>query len=285
MLLIPHSATPFWRVDNFGAPAASTVGVSLTPGASNTKGAWLQQFSAATVANDVYGFYLYIGSAVISAATRPMVIDVGIDPAGGTSYTAIVSDFIVGNCSGTTSQGVREYFFPLFIKAGSSVAIRAQCGSAATNAIRVAMRLYGQLSRPEAFRVGTFAETVGTVTNTLGSSFTPGSSGAWGSWASVGTTAKDLFWFQLGYQINNATIAAEVTDIELAVGNGTTFQTIAMDRIITTTSEVVNGVTHCHLNPFEGYMPVKAGSTLYVRGMCNAAPTTGYNCNVIGVGG
>jgi len=285
MLIVPHHPTATWRVDNFQAPAGSTLGVSVTPGASNVKGAWTQMFSAATVANDVHGFYLYVGSASTSAASKPMIFDIGIDPAGGTSYTAIITDFIVGGPSGTTSQGIRQHFFPMFIKAGSSVAVRSQTANATAGTMRVAMRLYGNLSQPEAFRVGTFSEKIGAVASSLGVSFTPGSTGVWGTRVSLGSTVNDLWWWQLGYQIDNATVNAEVTDIELSVGDGTTFQVISTHRLITTTSEVANGTHHPHLHPLESYMPLAAGSTLYVRGMCSAAPTTGYNCNVIGVGG
>ena len=286
MLLVPHSATPFWRVDNWGAgPATNTIGTSVAPGASNAEGAWTQLFSGATVANDVYGFYLNINGGASSASSKPHLLDIGIDPAGGTSYTSIMNNLVCGDAPAPTSQGNRAHFFPLFIKAGSSIAARVQGTAATAGTIRIAMRLYGRLSRPEGYRVGTFTETIGAITASNGVSFTPGSTGVWGSWTSVGTTAKDLWWWQLGIQIDNATIAAEVTWVELAVGDGTTFQTICLNQYIMTTSEVVGCSTHCNMNPFEGYMPVKAGSTLYVRGMCNLAPTTGYNCNVIGVGG
>ena len=285
MLLVPHSATPFWRTDCWATVAGSTLGTTFNSGGSNVEGTWTQMFSAATVANDVYGFYIYIGNVSSSAAARQTLLDIGIDPAGGTSYTAIITDFVVGGPSGTSSQGSREHFFPLFIKAGSSIAVRSQTADA-SGSLRVGIRLYGQVTRPEGIRVGTFTETIGAVASSKGVSFTPGGSGAWGSRVSIGTTVRDLWWWQIGVQVDNTAMNAEAIDFELSVGDGTTFQVISSNRMQLTTSEVANPVSHTNLNPFEAYMPLKAGSTLYVRGAGSAAtPTTGFNCNVIGVGG
>jgi hypothetical protein len=176
----------------------------------------------------------------------------------------------------------QRFFFPYYLKAGTAIAARAQCSQASIT-MRVAIRVIGQPSNPAAVPVGQFSETIGTITNSQGVSFTPGTS-ADGSWTSLGTTAKAMWWWQIAYSIANGTITAEQTHIELAHGDGSNKHIIVKLTHAGTTAEVcadLMGGNHS----LSCFRPVPAGATLYVRGRCNGAPDTGYNAVAIGIGG
>lgn len=187
-LLIPGLTRANWMYDNFGATPAVAYGTSVTPGASNAEGSWTQIASSANIAQDVRGFFLMIHTGSFNGEARPQLTDIGVDPAGGTSYTAVISNIPSGNSA--TDVG-HPFFFPLFIKAGSSVAVRGQTAAATARTFRAAAKFYGQLSDPRAWRQGFFSETIGTVTSSDGTSFTPGNA-ADGSWVSLGTTTNRL---------------------------------------------------------------------------------------------
>lgn len=284
MLGAPGFSSFQWTYDNWGANPASTIGTSITPGASNVEGSWTQVASSANIANDVYAFYLQIHSGATSTAQKDHLFDIGVDPAGGTSYTAIISNIDCGSAPALTAAGAREFAFPFFIKAGSSVAIRCQGSNATAGTVRAAIRFYGKPSRPELFPVGQYSETIGTITNSAGQSFTPGNA-ADGSWTDLGATSRDLWWWQVGYGISNATITAEYTYIELAWGDGSNKHTIFKIMHGGTTSETAGAAAQTNLLMWAAYQPVPAGSNIYIRGRCNNAPDTGYHAVAIGIGG
>jgi hypothetical protein len=130
-------------------------------------------------------------------------------------------------------------------------------------------------------RVGQYAEGVGTITNNVGVSFTP-NNGSEGNWASLGTTTRPCWWWQIGVDINAGTITAQYTHVDLAVGDGSNYDIIIENYpiyIYGTAEIIVRDVA------LTGYWEVPAGSTLYVRGRCSTTITSGYNARAIGIGG
>jgi len=164
MLLSPIFSGFNFTYDNWGANPASTIGTSVVPGASDVEGSWTQVASSANIAQDVYGIYLQAHSGATSAAAKNHLLDIGVDPAGGTSYVAIISNLVVGCSPSLTQAGNREYFFWFFIKAGSSVAVRIQ----GSNATAGTARLPVKPSRPEVIPKGMFSESLGYTATTLG---------------------------------------------------------------------------------------------------------------------
>jgi hypothetical protein len=275
-----------WTFDNFGANPGATPGTSVTPGISNAEGSWTQLATSANVAHNVFGLFLRISDNAASSPTtgKNFLLDLGVDPAGGTSYTSIINNIVCGSAGPITATGGHSFFFPIFITAGSTIAARIQGSHGTATASRVGIKLYGQPSAPWNMPVGSYAETIGTITNSNGVSFTPGNA-ADGSWASLGTTTKNLWWWQIGYQIDNGTITAEYTYIELAYGDGSNKVIICEKMHQGTTSEQSGTVLNTNILAHEAYCPVPAGSTMYIRGRCLNAPDTGYNAVAIGIGG
>ncbi len=284
MLGVPGFSAFQWTYDNWGSNPSATIGTSITPGASNVEGSWTQIASSANIAEDVYAIYMQIHTGSVASSQKDQLFDIGVDPAGGTSYTAIISDIDCGESPSLTAPGGREFAFPFFIKAGSSVAIRCQGNNATAGTVRAAVRFYGKPTRPENFPVGTHSETIGTISGSAGQSFTPGNA-ADGSWTDLGTTVRDLWWWQIGYGISNGTITAEYTYIELAWGDASNKHTIMKIMHSGTTNETCGAATQTNLLMWAAYQPVPAGSHIYVRGRTNNAPDTGYHAVAIGIGG
>ncbi|MGH7949134.1 MAG: hypothetical protein ACREQF_07925, partial [Candidatus Binataceae bacterium] len=134
-LWVPHGnlGTFAYRADSIGTtrPAAN-MGATVTP-AQNSKGSYAQVFTA--LAFDAYFIAIQINSNNAAAAARDTIIDIGVDPAGGTSYTVLIPD-LLGSCasnlaaiSATAGCGI-WYYFPLWIKAGSTIGARASVNNA-----------------------------------------------------------------------------------------------------------------------------------------------------------
>lgn len=282
-----HSPTRLyypWTYDNYGTNPSATPGTSVTPGATNAEGTYTQIASSANIAQDVCWMSLIVSSGATATASKPHLIDIGVDPAGGTSYTAFISNLVVGGSGTIIAMPGHHFLIPICIKAGSSVAVRIQGGNGTAGTVRVTAKFYGYNARPEALPLGTFSETIGTITNSLGTSFTPGNA-ADGSWTSLGTTTNPMWWWLLGYQIDNATVTAEYTYIDLAFGDGTNKHIIKRMMHGGDTSERIGDFLMSNVNMAECFCPVPAGATIYVRGRCLNAPDTGYNAVAVGIGG
>lgn len=282
MLLNPVGNKFHWKYSNRGNPSA-TPGTSVVPGASNAEGSWTQVATAANIAQDVYAIAVLVAVGFTSGSQKNHLLDIGTDPAGGTSYTAVINNIVCGQ-SDVAISGPRRFLFPLFIKAGSSVAVRIQGSHATAGTVRVAVVFYGQPSNPEAILVGQYSETIGAITGSAGVSFTPGNA-AEGSWQSLGTTTRALWWWQLCAQVSNGTITAQYTHIDLAYGDGTNMVMIIENLVLGVYGTDERMGQPCLANAVEGFCEVPAGATLYVRGWCNTSPATGYNAVAVGVGG
>ena len=284
MLFVPTQSILAFEATNLTDNPSSTIGTSVTPGASDAEGSWTTLIASGSITEDIYGIHIKVHSGGTSTALKRHVLDLGIDPAGGTSFTAIISNIVCG-ASATlgTRPGTTEFYFPFFIPAGSTFGCRIQGSNATAGTVRVVACLYGQRSRPSVFPVGTFSETFG-VSGSNGTSVTPGNA-ADGSWTSIGTTTNPLWWWQLGYQISNAAITAEYTYLELAWGDASNKHTILKDMHGGHSEEMIGYRTLSQKCWHSAYQPVPGGTNLYVRARCNNAPDTGYQVGVIGVGG
>lgn len=283
MLLVPPSSGFTHIFDNWDTNPTTSLGTTVTPGASNAEGSWTAMASSANISSDVYGIAVNVNGGATTSNAKNHLLDIGVDPAGGSSYTAIISNIVCGESS--TNMG-HHFFFPFFIKSGSSVAARVQGSNATAGTLSVALRFYGKQSRPESFPVGTFSETIGTtnLASSLGISFTPGN-GADGAWVSLGTTSQAMWWWQLCYQIDNGTITSEQTYIDLAWGDGSNKHLMMRIMHNATVSEDIRNDKTNNLIWCEGYHPLPGGTELFVRGRCVNAPDTGYNALAIGIGG
>lgn len=285
MLFVPCLSSYGFSADNWGANPSTTAGTSVTPGATNAEGTFTQIFAAATVTSDVYWIVLRIFAGGTSGSQKDHLLDIGVDNAGGSSYSAVISNIVCGQspslAAGTFNP--HRFVFPLYIKSGSSIAVRIQGSNGTAGTVRVSAKIYGQPSNPQAVPIGMISETIGTITNSQGVGFTPGNA-ADGTWVSLGTTTNALWWWQLAVQTSNGTTTALQTYVELAFGDATNKVSIQRQMFGSNTTEMNSDFWGSNLCWMDSYKQVPGGATLYVRGRCSGAPDAGWNAVAVGMG-
>lgn len=279
-LAIPHASNTLWTSTNQSDVPSTSVGTSVTP--SGSGGNWTRVRTAAEVSEDVECIFLCIGSTSSSGANRLVSVDVGVDPAGGSSYSTVLSRLLCGKANTIYNTGGTKFVFPLRIKAGSSIAVRGL--SNYTTSFYVIIKLYGKRGRSGVFPVGTYSQTIGYSSAATGTSFTPGANN-YGGYYTLGTTTKDLWWWQSAWALSNSTVTAEYVNIQFAWGDSSSKRIIHTRLHAGTTSETCLDTLGENLVWHASYCEVPAGSTLYVRGNGYSSPDTGYSALLIGIGG
>lgn len=256
---------------------STTPGVSITPG-SGSEGSYVQLASGANLTDDVYGIRLWVVAGNTAATIRDIIMDIHLDPAGGTSYASSggIDNIWVAQAANAVQSG-RWFWLPLFIKAGTSVGARAQAIN--TTTVRAAAWFFGRPQYPQNTPAAQYTETIG-VSGNGGTPYTNGNSAAWGSWTSIGTTTRPCWYWILCTGHNVGTTTAQMYFTELSYGDASNKTTIipCQPHHNTGTSETTGA-------PNLGtYFEVPSGSTLYVRGSASGTAET-TEAVAIGFGG
>lgn len=272
-----------WSFSSTGATrVAAAWGTSVTPG-NNTMGTAVQVLSSANVAKDCFGITVNFNSNGVSTAARDTICDIVVDPAGGTSWSVLLPQLLASSASGAFGafgSGI-NYFFPIFIKAGSSVGCRASVNNATVGTLRCALRVVGAPRDAREVTVGTRCVAVGVTAGTsTGTAVTPGTTSE-GSWTSLGTLAAgDQPWYwQYGMGVNNGTITAVAYSGDLGIGDASNKAIVGEDRVwCGTTAEVFydNGVQ-------EAFYQAKGGDIVYGRLQASGTAITGLSMAAYGV--
>ena len=201
-----HPAGPsfaHWS-DNFGGLAAAqtsdSYGTFVTPGTSNADGSTVTLMPA--LAHDCE--YLILGFNGFGEPAKSMrcIADILVDPAGGTSWSNLISGLLVGQTeyglflksgSFTDSAAFVLYHFPLWIPAGASLGVRAKTSDAAgfTSSTRVWAVAAGGNKHPASWWCGQKVETLGSVrASSTGTAVANGVSASFGSWVNVGSASS-----------------------------------------------------------------------------------------------
>ena len=276
-IFVPYTAG-FQKILHGPAAArpAAAYGTTVTPGASNAKGSYAQLIAGASLTDDVYGIFINFNNGFVAAAPRTTLCDIGIDPAGGTTYSVLIANLIASNagtlCADREANGGYTYFFPLFIKAGSSVGCAAAVDNATAGSIRIYAKFYCQPKRPDAVNVGTFVETIGAATaNSQGTTVTPGQASE-GAWTSLGTTAKRTWYHQLGFSTrdDDLAIAANLgyfADLSAGAAGG---ELLLLENTQIRVNNTDDSVGQDLNVSFGG--EVVAGATIWGRAQCSGTP-------------
>lgn len=281
MLYVPQYAcaltanTQSWS----GAVPSSSLGTSVTPGTVDY-GSWAGAGSALTHA--AYGIRIHCHDNYTNGAFRATCLTLGYDPAGGTSYTSLINDMLVGSAGSITGGGAGgslDFYFPVFIPSGSTLAFKAY-GNVAT-AFRAAYQVYQCPVSPESLKVGTFVETIGATAPT-GTAVTAGST-AEGSWTILGTTSAALWYWQIGLgQTAGGSGGAKGYAVDLAVGTGGNYNIILEDQHFE--EDATERLADMGARSPGSYYPVPAGASLYARVACSAVPSGTMAVAAYGVG-
>lgn len=262
---------------------AASYGTTVTP-AQNSKGSYAQVLTSGNVSFDVFAIQININSNAVSAAARDTIIDIGVDPAGGTSYSVLIPDLLASCASsyiGALGSGI-NYWFPVWIKSGSTVAARASVNNATVGTCKVWMRIWGKPSDHRQVRVGTKVKSYGiTAGSSTGTSVTAGTTSE-GSWTSLGTIAAgdDPWFWQYGMGVNNGTVTAVGYAADLGIGAASNKQLVVEQRVWQGTT----GEAWYDSGPSVfGYYQAKAADIVYGRVQASGTAVSGINMAAWGV--
>jgi len=272
-MLVPFRGTNdySYRVDSIGTTRPGTVmGTTVTPG-NNTKGSYATAMIS-SLARDCYFISIQINANTSAAAARNTIIDIGVDPAGGTAYSVLIPDLlgscasILGGLSATGGVGV-WYHFPVWIRAGSSISARASINNATVGTLAVRCIVYGSPKDPRDVRLGTKVTAIGIAAATSsGTAVTSGTTSE-GAWTSLGAVAVPGWWWQLGMGVSDSTMGALMYYADLGLGDATNkFAVIENEAIQTSGSEALSKegkVVGCE------YSVPDSGVTAYGRLQCS----------------
>lgn len=259
------------------------MGTAVTPGASNAKGSWVSLLTGANVARDVFGLLININSIAVSGQIKSALMDIGVDPSGGTSYSVLIADLLCGSaCPYNVGAGGVWYWFPVWVRAGSRIGARAQTSNATAGTSRVAITAYGSPRDRRLVRVGTRVETVGvTSASSSGTVVTSGTTSD-GAWSSLGTLSRSAWFWQFGFDLANATMSAAAYHCDIGIGDVTNKVVVVENGLVaTTTSEQVNNMPS--VTDVGKYAP--AGTEIYGRMQCSTTPVTPLSIAAYAVGG
>lgn len=212
-----------YKLRSWSGTPAGAYGTLCTRG-NNAYGTWTQLLAGASVAHDIYGIYINVNQLSGNGQASDSICNIGIDTAGGTSYSVLIPDLLVSAAAlfystfGAAGGGI-SYYFPIFIPAGSSVGAQFSTNGTGGNNPYALVTLYGQPSRPDAVNVGRWVDSIGINAGTsTGTAVTPGTSSP-GSWTSLGSPGRSGWYTQLGMGINDASCAYEGYLCDIAAGD------------------------------------------------------------------
>jgi hypothetical protein len=178
-------------------PSTTIMGTSVVAGASNADGSTAALGSALTFEAEY--IIISISAFAQAGANGSTLLDIMIDPAGGTTWSAtpLIPDLLAGFTSAISFGGSSspsgigfKYHFPLKIPSGASLGARARTAHSSTITGRVGIWCFGGNKNPESWWAGRQVETIGIdASNSIGVSHTPGNSGVYSSWTNFGSTA------------------------------------------------------------------------------------------------
>lgn len=284
-LYVPVGPDFQWTFSSVTAtrPTTTGFGTTITPAVAPSFGAWAVVATGAEVTQDVYGIQICFNNNFTAATTRNTLVNIGVDNTGGTTYQTVIPLLIASSATSyVLGGGGIWYYFPLYIPAGSQIAVQAT-GTLAT-AFSAFVNLYGQPRRPDAVRCGSYVDAFGAqvLNNTSGTAVTLGTT-AEGTYTQLGAaTTKTYWWWQIGYGCVDTTMTAATIHADLAAGTATNKKILFENQLWqTTATEQVS----CIIQTANAYNNVAIGDIIYARGQCSGTPDTSTNFIAYGLGG
>lgn len=263
---------PQWQfeIDNLtGTPQNSTPGTNFTFGGANADGSAVSVLSA--LAQDIQYLVVGIAGAATTAEDNSALLDILTDPAGGTSWAETVSDLATGFTPTTTNGGIGIqcwYYLPIFVRAGTSIGVQARKnGATAATGGRVIMYGFGQAVNPDLWWCGRGVESLGvTAATSKGTAHTPGSTGSYSSFATIGTSTQRYGAIQLG--VNGSDDIATNSGYHWQIGVNST-QLAGTPDFYTSTSTSETMQRSGYFGPVWVNLP--SGTAIQVRATCSGA--------------
>jgi hypothetical protein len=282
MLHTPMNAFKGIITNMTGRPSV-TWGTQLTP-TQNAYPAYVEILS--DTAYDCFGIEIFLHSAAYTGEARDIIVTIGIDHAGGTTYTDCEINHLIATNCGTPLYGGVRYFFPLFIPAGSAIAAKASVSHATARNIYVGVKLYGRPTHPELVRAGSYVDTFGAVTAASdGTTITSGTTND-GSWTEVtaGDTTRPYWFWQVGWGANDLSLTAVMYSMDVAFGTAGAEEVVLTD-VLHISSGTAEQMVQCLANILACVGEVPAGQRIYVRFQCHSTADSNLSTIVYAMGG
>jgi hypothetical protein len=279
MLFVPGHSWNFALSNVSATRPAAGWGAVITPGTAGTKGAWAQVFTGAQVSTEIFGIRIFINNNSTSATTRNALVDIGIDPAGGTAYSVVIPDLIGGHAAPTTIGGI-HYYFPLYIPAGASVAVRA-VGTVATT-FNVALTVFGKPHRPDGVLAGTKVVAFGaTLATATGTTVTAGTTSD-GAWTQLGSaTTFPIWWWQCGMTCVDTTMTANAHTMDISAGDATNKNLVLENALANFTAAEQSTMLPAVIPAFDR---TQTGALVYGRIQCSGNADSALSMIAYGLG-
>ena len=255
---------------------SNSIGTSVT-GAAGAYGSYQSVLAGASVTEDCFGIAINIHTASASATVRHLLVTIGRDLAGGASFTDWLTDLNCANAGPYTSGGGIWYYFPMYIKAGTSIGVKGRGNTAFT--FRCQVYLFGQPRKPDGIRAATKFQSFG-VSGNVGTSITPGTTSE-GAWTSLGTAAFSLWWWQMGYNTNDTTTSNRAIHADLG-GGASGQQKILVTNLLTNTT--TSEAQHSSLMTVGCTGLLVSGEEVWGRLQMSGTADTGTAMTAYGVG-
>lgn len=283
MIYSPFGPDFQWQFSNVSTTRlVAGWGTSHTAGVAPAFSTYSTLVTAANVLSDVYLIELIFSNAFLAATTRNLLVNIGVDNAGGTAFVTKIPNLIAGHAGSMIVGGGISYVFPLYIPSGSSIGIQASGNTGF--AFNTAIKIYGQPRRPDAIRVGSYVTSFGvTAATATGTAITLGTT-ARGTYTQVGvTTTRPHWWWQMGYTFIDTGVTAGSVAFDMAAGSSTTINKQLMQNVLyfQDATERINNQP-----PFGNfYNNVAVGENVYIRGQGSGTAETSTSVAAYGLGG
>lgn len=270
-------------ISNMTGRPSVTWGTALTP-AQNSFPAFVEILG--NTAYDCYGISIFIHSGAYSGEARDILVTLGFDHAGAMTYTDnTIANLIATNC-GTPLFGGVNYYFPLFIPAGTAIAAKASTANATVRTVYVGVELFGRPTHPELVRAGSYVDTFGAVEAASdGTTITAGttSDGAWTE-VTAGNTTRPYWYWQAGWGAADLSLTAVMYSMDVAYGGAGT-EEVVLSGAMHLSSGTVEQVSQPQLLPPYCTNEVGFGGRIYVRSQCNGTADSDLSTVVYALGG
>lgn len=268
---------------NITGRPTTPMGTQIIP-SQNSYPAYTQILAATSF--ECYAASIVLYNPYISGQCRDGLTTIGFDFGGGATYTDLEINHLITTPCLNSWQWALNYYFPLRIPAGTTVAAKGSVNNGTVGTFNVGITLYGKPTRPELIRAGTYVDTFGAATaSSNGTAFTPGTvaEGAWTDMTGATLTTKPYWFWQSGRECADTTMNALTYHHDLAVGDGSNYDIIYEDKLIYTANSEYQVVRDIPLFPC--YREVGSGVYVYIREQCSGALDSLYSAAVYAVGG
>lgn len=265
--------------ERFTRTQTSQVGNAIGPlitahATPHTKGSWTSLIASTNFDAFIAGVTIYgLASAALDTAA---MVDIGYDPAGGTTYSAVIPNILAGGTPSTAlSSSRRQYWFPVFIPEGSQVAARMQALISGDQSI-VGLRLIGGKNRSNPWPHRGAIQDHGTnPASSNGTQMANAAADTKSAWTQLGA---DTTRRHSGLCVATSPIGAALTgarfyiDIGLDPTGGTTYSVVIPDVEITQTA---NEEQCSWIDPMSALLSIDipAGSAIAARAASTALNT------------